>query len=98
MCHNFVGNLELRGVLVGNNAGINSIDFDSTGSFVLGTSNDYAIRVWSASDHRLRVKHKFVVEHERQLTRFVFVAYSHRSQCQSNGSKISAGTLESSDW
>lgn len=46
---------EPRGVLVGSNQAINSVEFDSTGTLILGTSNDYASRVWSISDHRLRV-------------------------------------------
>lgn len=46
--------LEPRGALVGSNAGINSIDFDSTGSMLLGTSNDFASRVWTITDQRLR--------------------------------------------
>lgn len=47
--------MEPRGTLVGSNAAINSVDFDSTGSMILATSNDYASRVWTVVDHRLRV-------------------------------------------
>lgn len=47
--------MEPRGTLVGSNAAINSVDFDSTGSMILATSNDYASRVWTVCDHRLRV-------------------------------------------
>lgn len=50
------GVLEPRGQLVGSNAGINSIDYDSSGSLVLATSNDFASRVWTVGDHRLRVR------------------------------------------
>ncbi|KAJ6637403.1 Autophagy-related protein 16, partial [Pseudolycoriella hygida] len=46
--------MEPRGTLVGSNAAINSVDFDSTGSMILATSNDYASRVWTVVDHRLR--------------------------------------------
>lgn len=46
---------EPRGTLVGSNQAVNSLDFDSTGTLILGTSNDFASRVWSISDHRLRV-------------------------------------------
>lgn len=46
--------LEPRGALVGSNAGVNSVDFDSTGSMILGTSNDFASRVWTVADQRLR--------------------------------------------
>ncbi|XP_043070978.1 autophagy-related protein 16 isoform X2 [Drosophila grimshawi] len=45
---------EPRAVLSGSSAGINSVDFDSTGSYVLGTSNDYGARVWTVMDNRLR--------------------------------------------
>ncbi|CRK89337.1 CLUMA_CG003096, isoform A [Clunio marinus] len=45
---------ESRGTLVGSNQAVNSLDFDSTGTLILGTSNDFASRVWSISDHRLR--------------------------------------------
>lgn len=42
-------------MLSGSSAGINSVDFDSTGAYILGTSNDYGARVWTVMDHRLRV-------------------------------------------
>lgn len=48
--------LESRGTLVGSNAAVNSVEFDSTGTMVLATSNDYASRVWTVSDQRLRVR------------------------------------------
>lgn len=52
----FTGNsVEPRGTLIGSNQAVNSLDFDSTGTLILGTSNDFASRVWSISDHRLRV-------------------------------------------
>lgn len=47
--------LEPRGTLVGSNAAVNSVDFDSMGTMVLATSNDYASRVWTIADQRLRV-------------------------------------------
>ncbi|XP_043268999.1 autophagy-related protein 16-1 [Venturia canescens] len=43
-----------KGYLVGSNATVMSVDFDSTGTLILGASNDYASRVWSVSDLRLR--------------------------------------------
>ncbi|KAJ1529756.1 hypothetical protein ONE63_006505 [Megalurothrips usitatus] len=49
------GQHENKGVLVGSNAAVMSIDFDSTGTLILGASNDFATRVWTVSDHRLRV-------------------------------------------
>lgn len=47
--------MEPRGILIGSNAAVNSVEFDSTGTMVLATSNDYASRVWTVSDQRLRV-------------------------------------------
>ncbi|XP_054726577.1 autophagy-related protein 16-like isoform X2 [Anastrepha obliqua] len=47
-----------RAVLGGSSAGINSVDFDSTGTYILGTSNDYGARVWTVADSRLRVSGK----------------------------------------
>uniref|UniRef100_A0A1A9UM85 WD_REPEATS_REGION domain-containing protein n=1 Tax=Glossina austeni TaxID=7395 RepID=A0A1A9UM85_GLOAU len=49
---------EPRAVLSGSSAGINSVDFDSTGSYIIGTSNDYGARVWTVGDNRLRVSGK----------------------------------------
>ncbi|XP_076238426.1 autophagy-related 16 isoform X1 [Calliopsis andreniformis] len=49
------GASESKGILVGSNAGVMSVDFDSTGTLILGASNDYASRVWTVSD--LRLKH-----------------------------------------
>ncbi|XP_066591196.1 autophagy-related protein 16-1 isoform X2 [Prorops nasuta] len=48
------GASEGKGILVGSNAGVMSVDFDSTGTLILGASNDYASRVWTASDLRLK--------------------------------------------
>ncbi|XP_075235313.1 autophagy-related protein 16-1-like isoform X2 [Lycorma delicatula] len=48
------GVLESKGMLVGSNAGIMSVDFDSTGTLILGASNDFATRVWTVVDQRLR--------------------------------------------
>ncbi|CAF4829976.1 unnamed protein product [Pieris macdunnoughi] len=45
---------ENRGTLVGSNAGVMSVDFDSTGAFIVGASNDFASRVWTVGDQRLR--------------------------------------------
>lgn len=50
-----IGSIEPRAVLGGSSAGINSVDFDSNGSFIIGTSNDYGARIWSTADNRLRV-------------------------------------------
>ncbi|KAF2902558.1 hypothetical protein ILUMI_03633, partial [Ignelater luminosus] len=48
------GSYKSRGVLVGSNASVMSVDFDSTGTLLLGASNDFASRVWSVADLRLR--------------------------------------------
>ncbi|XP_012253468.2 autophagy-related protein 16-1 isoform X2 [Athalia rosae] len=48
------GTCDSKGMLVGSNAGVMSVDFDSTGTHILGASNDYASRVWTVSDLRLR--------------------------------------------
>ncbi|XP_044736633.1 autophagy-related protein 16-1 isoform X2 [Chrysoperla carnea] len=48
------GSHESKGVLEGSNAAVTSVDFDSTGSYVLGASNDMASRVWTVSDQRLK--------------------------------------------
>ncbi|XP_043732598.1 autophagy-related protein 16-1 isoform X2 [Cervus elaphus] len=45
---------ELRGSLSGSNAGVTSIEFDSAGSYLLAASNDFASRIWTVDDYRLR--------------------------------------------
>ncbi|XP_053565906.1 autophagy-related protein 16-1 isoform X2 [Bombina bombina] len=45
---------ETKGSLTGSNAGITSIEFDSAGSFILAASNDFASRIWTVDDYRLR--------------------------------------------
>ncbi|XP_071860018.1 autophagy-related 16 isoform X3 [Bombus fervidus] len=47
---------ESKGVLIGSNAGVMCVDFDSTGTLMLAASNDYASRVWTVSDFRLKEK------------------------------------------
>ncbi|CAH0559296.1 unnamed protein product [Brassicogethes aeneus] len=51
------GTYESKGVLVGSNAGVMAVDFDPTGALILGASNDYASRVWTVIDQRLRVSY-----------------------------------------
>lgn len=46
---------ELKGALSGSNAGITSIEFDSAGSYLLAASNDFASRIWTVDDYRLRI-------------------------------------------
>ncbi|KAM6443470.1 autophagy-related protein 16-1 isoform 1-T3 [Liasis olivaceus] len=50
----FGDNCELKAALSGSNAGITSVEFDSAGSYLLAASNDYASRIWTVDDHRLR--------------------------------------------
>nr|KAF6336164.1 autophagy related 16 like 1 [Myotis myotis] len=45
---------EFKGSLSGSNAGITSIEFDSAGSYLLAASNDFASRIWTVDDYRLR--------------------------------------------
>uniref|UniRef100_A0AAR2JT55 APG16-like 1 n=1 Tax=Pygocentrus nattereri TaxID=42514 RepID=A0AAR2JT55_PYGNA len=48
------GHCEPKGALTGSNAGITSIEFDSAGSYLLAASNDFASRIWTMDDYRLR--------------------------------------------
>lgn len=48
------GQCTCKGLLQGSNAGITAIEFDLEDSMVLGSSSDYACRIWSLIDHRLR--------------------------------------------
>ncbi|XP_069473994.1 autophagy-related protein 16-like isoform X2 [Ambystoma mexicanum] len=45
---------EMKGSLSGSNAGITSIEFDSSGHHLLAASNDFASRIWTVEDLRLR--------------------------------------------
>ena len=45
---------ELKSTLTGSNAAVMSLDFDTTGTIILGASNDFASRVWTVEDCRLR--------------------------------------------
>lgn len=69
--------MEPRGSLVGSNAGVNSVDFDSTGSMILATSNDFASRVWTVADRRLRVSEHFLYKNflSRKFTTFVWMHF-----------------------
>lgn len=57
-------------MLSGSSAGINSVDFDSTGAYILGTSNDYGARVWTVMDHRLRVSTAYIIYSKKNYIRF----------------------------
>ncbi|KAK4880971.1 hypothetical protein RN001_004290 [Aquatica leii] len=54
------GGYKSRGTLVGSNAAVMSVDFDASGTLLLGVSNDYASRVWSVADQRLRITLFFI--------------------------------------
>jgi len=45
---------ECKSTLVGSNAAVMRVDFDLNGTMVLGSSNDFATRVWTIDDCRLR--------------------------------------------
>ena len=47
-------NVDLKCTLAGSNAAVMGVDFDTTGSMILGASNDFATRIWSIEDSRLR--------------------------------------------
>lgn len=51
---------ESKGILVGSNAGVMSVDFDSTGTLILAASLDFACRIWTVSDLRLRVSLHYI--------------------------------------
>lgn len=53
---------ESKGVLIGSNAGVMCVDFDSTGTLMLAASNDYASRVWTVNDFRLKVSGKVCMQ------------------------------------
>lgn len=52
---------------MGSNAGVMSVDFDSTGSLILAASNDYASRVWNVNDLRLKVSDNFACSLRRKI-------------------------------
>ncbi|KAG8001724.1 Autophagy-related protein 16-1 [Nibea albiflora] len=60
------GRCEPKGALTGSNAGITSIEFDSAGSYLLAASNDFASRIWTVDDYRLRVlSARFLLDNAR---------------------------------
>ncbi|KAL0274567.1 UNVERIFIED_CONTAM: hypothetical protein PYX00_002668 [Menopon gallinae] len=70
------GMYENIGMLTGSNAGVMSVDFDSTGTLILAASLDFACRVWTVSDRRLRVSlhHKILflrIDGFRSATRII---------------------------
>lgn len=55
----YIGVAECKGMLIGSNAGVMSVEFDSTGGQIVAASNDLASRVWTVNDQRLRVSTLF---------------------------------------
>ena len=52
------GPFQCKATLPGSNAGVTSVEFDSAGTMMLAASNDFASRVWTVGDQRLRVSRK----------------------------------------
>ena len=48
------GSHESRGILTGSNGAVMSLDYDASGNLLLASSSDFACRVWSLDDMRLR--------------------------------------------
>ncbi|XP_052104661.1 autophagy-related protein 16-1-like isoform X1 [Mytilus californianus] len=48
------GKCQSKGILTGSNQGIMALDFGIEENYILGASNDFASRVWSLTDQRLR--------------------------------------------
>ncbi len=47
--------IDLRQTLTGSNGSILCLDFDTPGTHILAASSDFACRVWTVDDGRLRV-------------------------------------------
>ncbi|XP_067008650.2 autophagy-related protein 16-1 isoform X2 [Anabrus simplex] len=52
------GQHENKGMLVGSNAAVMSVDFDSSGTNIIGASVDFSCRIWTVEDRRLRERKK----------------------------------------
>ncbi|XP_005111845.1 autophagy-related protein 16-1 [Aplysia californica] len=52
---NIGGSCETKGVLLGSNAGITSVEFSQDDSQIVGASNDFACRVWAIGTQRLQL-------------------------------------------
>lgn len=48
------GQLLIKNILIGSNAAVMSLDFNAEESLLLASSNDFASRVWTVADSRLR--------------------------------------------
>lgn len=77
------GQYESKGMLVGSNAAVMSVDFDSTGTLILAASSDFASRVWTVADQRLRVSLVriviFIIFYHFSMPLFVFRSYMQNS-------------------
>ncbi|KAH9514693.1 hypothetical protein Btru_023319 [Bulinus truncatus] len=74
------GVCESRGTLVGSNAGITSLDYNQEDTMILGASNDFASRIWTVGDQRLRhtlTGHSGKVLSAKFLTESKVVSGSH---------------------
>ncbi|CAG5135625.1 unnamed protein product [Candidula unifasciata] len=74
------GLCESKGTLVGSNAGITSLDFSQDDLMIVGASNDFASRVWTINDQRLRhtlTGHSGKVMSAKFLTESKIVSGSH---------------------
>lgn len=80
------GQYESKGMLVGSNAAVMSVDFDSTGTLILAASSDFASRVWTVADQRLRVSLDcivvFIILSHFSVPHFVFRSYMQNSVCE----------------
>jgi len=77
------GQYESKGMLVGSNAAVMSVDFDSTGTLILAASSDFASRVWTVADQRLRVSFVriviFIILYHFSMPLFVCRSYMQNS-------------------
>jgi WD40 repeat protein len=80
------GQYESKGLLVGSNAAVMSVDFDSTGTLILAASSDFASRVWTVADQRLRVSLDyilvFIILSHFSVPHFVYRSYAKNSVCE----------------
>jgi len=80
------GQYESKGMLVGSNAAVMSVDFDSTGTLILAASSDFASRVWTVADQRLRVSSDrivvFIILSYFSVPHCVFRSYMQNGVCK----------------
>ncbi|KAL7060146.1 hypothetical protein AAHC03_09853 [Spirometra sp. Aus1] len=66
---------ELQAALVGCNAGVSAVDFNPHETMVLGASSDFACRVWTLSDNRLKIN---LTGHSERVLAARFMGDSNR--------------------